>query len=318
MRAAGAACRGTTRTPPPRCVSCSARSSRRRRRPTPTGSPSPSARPPAPRPGAPDQGQRLRRGQGCRGSREGRREAGRQAAAAGRGRRPRRGSLVAASKDLAKAKADLVVAQAALEPRPAQQAKAADEPPDRARGLGARRAAPPVTSVRSRADRVREQDLGRLARSAYQNSGAMGEWAIVLSHHPTSSPTGWRSCRASAAPQRGAGRPARGPGRPRERPGHHDGSPAAPRRPGGRRHGAARGGSKGDGEGCRAAVNAVVAAARLPSRRPEGGLEDSASTRCSLPTPAPSRPGSALRPSWPSSRTRRRAPARWCAPASVS
>ena len=94
-------------------------------------------------------------------------------------------ALVAASKDLAKAKADLVVAQTALKDARDQleQAKAADEAAQtelEASVLAEQRAARDLSAVESRIG-VREQDLGRLARSAYQNNGAMGEWAIVLS-----------------------------------------------------------------------------------------------------------------------------------------
>ena len=94
-------------------------------------------------------------------------------------------ALVAASKDLAKAKADLVVAQTALQDArdQLQQAKAIDEAAQtelEASVLAEQRATRDLSAVESRIG-VREQDLGRLARSAYQNNGAMGEWAIVLS-----------------------------------------------------------------------------------------------------------------------------------------
>jgi murein DD-endopeptidase MepM/ murein hydrolase activator NlpD len=94
-------------------------------------------------------------------------------------------ALVAASKDLAKAKADLVVAQTALQDARDQleQAKATDEAAQtelEASVLAEQRATRDLGAVESRIG-VREQDLGRLARSAYQNNGAMGEWAIVLS-----------------------------------------------------------------------------------------------------------------------------------------
>jgi murein DD-endopeptidase MepM/ murein hydrolase activator NlpD len=93
--------------------------------------------------------------------------------------------LVAASKDLAKAKADLVVAQTALQDARDQlaQAKATDEAAQtelEASVLAEQRATRDLSAVETRIG-VREQDLGRLARSAYQNNGAMGEWAIVLS-----------------------------------------------------------------------------------------------------------------------------------------
>ncbi|MDQ1602074.1 MAG: hypothetical protein QOD68_3548 [Actinomycetota bacterium] len=94
-------------------------------------------------------------------------------------------ALVAASKDLAKAKADLVIAQTALQDARDQleQAKAIDEAAQtelEASVLAEQRATRDLSAVESRIG-VREQDLGRLARSAYQNNGAMGEWAIVLS-----------------------------------------------------------------------------------------------------------------------------------------
>ena len=94
-------------------------------------------------------------------------------------------ALVAASKDLAKAKADLVVAQTALKEAQDQleQAKATDEAAQtelEASVLAEQRATRDLSAVESRIG-IREQDLGRLARSAYQNNGAMGEWAIVLS-----------------------------------------------------------------------------------------------------------------------------------------
>jgi murein DD-endopeptidase MepM/ murein hydrolase activator NlpD len=94
-------------------------------------------------------------------------------------------ALVAASKDLAKAKADLVVAQTALQDARDQleQAKATDEAAQtelEASVLAEQRATRDLSAVESRIG-VREQDLGRLARAAYQNNGAMGEWAIVLS-----------------------------------------------------------------------------------------------------------------------------------------
>jgi murein DD-endopeptidase MepM/ murein hydrolase activator NlpD len=94
-------------------------------------------------------------------------------------------ALVAASKDLAKAKADLVIAQTALQDARDQleQAKAVDEAAQtelEASVLAEQRATRDLSAVESRIG-VREQDLGRLARSAYQNNGAMGEWAIVLS-----------------------------------------------------------------------------------------------------------------------------------------
>jgi murein DD-endopeptidase MepM/ murein hydrolase activator NlpD len=94
-------------------------------------------------------------------------------------------ALVAASKDLAKAKADLVVAQTALREARDQlaQAREADQAAQtelEASVLAEQRATRDLGAVETRIG-VREQDLGRLARSAYQSNGAMGEWAIVLS-----------------------------------------------------------------------------------------------------------------------------------------
>jgi murein DD-endopeptidase MepM/ murein hydrolase activator NlpD len=94
-------------------------------------------------------------------------------------------ALVAASADLAKAKADLVVAQTALQDARDQltQARDADEAAQTeldASVLAEQRATRDLGVVEMRIG-IREQDLGRLARSAYQNNGAMGEWAIVLS-----------------------------------------------------------------------------------------------------------------------------------------
>ena len=93
--------------------------------------------------------------------------------------------LVAASAALTKAKADLVVAQDAL--RTAQAELTAAKDADRAAQieleaavLAEQRATRDLAVVEARIG-VRQQDLGRLARSAYQSSGPMGEWAVVLS-----------------------------------------------------------------------------------------------------------------------------------------
>ena len=93
--------------------------------------------------------------------------------------------LVAASQALAKAKADLVVAQNALTDAQAElsQAKEADRAAQielEAAVLAEQRATRDLAAVEARIG-VRQQDLGRLARSAYQSNGPMGEWAIVLS-----------------------------------------------------------------------------------------------------------------------------------------
>ena len=93
--------------------------------------------------------------------------------------------LVKASKALAEAKADLVVAHQALESARADLAEAeeADEAAQaelNAAMLAQQRATRDLSAVETRIE-VRERDLGELARSAYQNNGTMGEWAIVLS-----------------------------------------------------------------------------------------------------------------------------------------
>ncbi len=93
-------------------------------------------------------------------------------------------ALVAASKALAEAKADLVVAQQALKTARADllAAEAADEAAQaelNAAVLAEQRATRDLSAVETRIE-VRERDLGRLARAAYQTNGAMGEWAIVL------------------------------------------------------------------------------------------------------------------------------------------
>ena len=94
-------------------------------------------------------------------------------------------ALVAASVALSKAKADLVVARKAL--RTAQEELAAAKEADRAAQveleaavLAEQRATRDLAVVESRIG-LRQQDLGRLARSAYQSNGPMGDWALVLS-----------------------------------------------------------------------------------------------------------------------------------------
>jgi murein DD-endopeptidase MepM/ murein hydrolase activator NlpD len=94
-------------------------------------------------------------------------------------------ALVAASAALTKAKADLVVAKDALltaqtELTAAKDADRAAEVELEAAVLAEQRATRDLAVVEARI-RVRQQDLGRLARSAYQSSGPMGEWAVVLS-----------------------------------------------------------------------------------------------------------------------------------------
>ena len=46
--------------------------------------------------------------------------------------------------------------------------------------LAEQRATRDLSTVEARIE-VRERDLGRLARTAYQSNGSMGEWAMVLS-----------------------------------------------------------------------------------------------------------------------------------------
>ena len=94
-------------------------------------------------------------------------------------------ALVAASKALAKAKADLVVARTALEDAKAalDAAKQADADAQielEAAVLAEQRATRDLDAVEARIG-VNQEDLGRLARAAYQSNGQMGEWAIVLS-----------------------------------------------------------------------------------------------------------------------------------------
>jgi murein DD-endopeptidase MepM/ murein hydrolase activator NlpD len=155
--------------------------------PTPTGSPSPS--PTATSTSADSHQTKAERRRQQRKEAEARAKAAEKLAAAQQEQAEEdahdAAALVAASKDLAKAKADLVVAQAALQEARDQleQAKATDEAAQtelEASVLAEQRATRDLSAVESRIG-VREQDLGRLARSAYQNNGAMGEWAIVLS-----------------------------------------------------------------------------------------------------------------------------------------
>ena len=94
-------------------------------------------------------------------------------------------ALLAASTALAQAKADLVVAQTALQSAKdelvaAKEADQAAQTELQAAVFAEQRATRDLGVVRTRIG-VREQTLGRLARSAYQTNGAMGEWAIVLS-----------------------------------------------------------------------------------------------------------------------------------------
>ena len=77
------------------------------------------------------------------------------------------------------------MAQSALQGAQAEltAAKAADQEAQTeldASVLAEQRATRDLAAVESRIG-VSQQDLGRLARSAYQSSGSMGEWAIVLS-----------------------------------------------------------------------------------------------------------------------------------------
>jgi murein DD-endopeptidase MepM/ murein hydrolase activator NlpD len=93
--------------------------------------------------------------------------------------------LVEASKELAKAKADLVVAREALtsareELETARELDAQAQVDLDAAVLAEERAARELADVEARIV-SRQGDLGRLARTAYQSNGSMGEWAIVLS-----------------------------------------------------------------------------------------------------------------------------------------
>ncbi len=94
-------------------------------------------------------------------------------------------ALVAASAALTKAKADLVVARTALESAreeliAAKEADRAAQTELEAAVLAEQRATRDLNVVETRIG-VRQKDLGRLARSAYQGNGPMGEWALVLS-----------------------------------------------------------------------------------------------------------------------------------------
>jgi murein DD-endopeptidase MepM/ murein hydrolase activator NlpD len=94
-------------------------------------------------------------------------------------------ALVEASKELAKAKADLAIAQEALTTarEDLETARALDAQAQidlDAAVLAEERAARELADVEARILQ-RQGDLGRLARTAYQSNGSMGEWAIVLS-----------------------------------------------------------------------------------------------------------------------------------------
>jgi len=94
-------------------------------------------------------------------------------------------ALVQASQELAKAKADLAVAQQALDEArqalaEAREADAQAQTDLDAAVLAEERAERELADVEARISQ-RLGDLGRLARNAYQSSGSMGEWAIVLS-----------------------------------------------------------------------------------------------------------------------------------------
>jgi len=94
-------------------------------------------------------------------------------------------ALVQASQELAKAKADLAVAQQALDEArralaDAREADAQAQTDLDAAVLAEERAERELADVEARITQ-RLDDLGRLARNAYQSSGTMGEWAIVLS-----------------------------------------------------------------------------------------------------------------------------------------
>ena len=97
--------------------------------------------------------------------------------------------LVAASAALAAAQADLVVARQALttardQLATAQQADAAAQTDLDASVLSEERAIRDLADVEARIT-ARQEDLGRLARTAYQSNGSMGNWALVLSSATT-------------------------------------------------------------------------------------------------------------------------------------
>jgi murein DD-endopeptidase MepM/ murein hydrolase activator NlpD len=94
-------------------------------------------------------------------------------------------ALVEASKDLAKAKADLVIAQQALDEardalEDARQIDAQAQTDLDVAVLAEDRASRELEIVEARIT-ARQDDLGSLARVAYQSNGSMGEWALVLS-----------------------------------------------------------------------------------------------------------------------------------------
>ena len=94
-------------------------------------------------------------------------------------------ALVEASKDLAKAKADLVIAQQALDDardalEAAREIDAQAQTDLDVAVLAEDRAGRELKVVEARIA-SRQDDLGSLARVAYQNNGSMGEWALVLS-----------------------------------------------------------------------------------------------------------------------------------------
>ena len=94
-------------------------------------------------------------------------------------------ALVAATAALAAAQADLVVARQALttardQLEAAQQADAAAQTDLDASVLSEERAIRDLADVEARIA-VRQEDLGRLARAAYQSNGSMGDWSLVLS-----------------------------------------------------------------------------------------------------------------------------------------
>lgn len=93
--------------------------------------------------------------------------------------------LVAASTALVAAEADLVVARLAVTTaqdrlEAAEQADAAAQTDLDAAVLSEERAIRDLADVEARIA-SRQADLGRLARTAYQSNGSIGEWALVLS-----------------------------------------------------------------------------------------------------------------------------------------
>ena len=170
-------------------------------------------------------------------------------------------ALVAASAALAKAKADLVVAQTALTDAQSElaAAKQADRGrADRARGVGARRAAgdprPRRRAEPDRCPRAGPRPAGPLRLPDERRHGRVGGRAVLHQPRPARRPARLPAERRQRG-QRGAGRAARGPGRPRQRPGRPDGGSPPP----GAGTGLGRGGAArreqqdGDGRGGRAA-----------------------------------------------------------------